>query len=133
MKYDRRIALSIFWVIAGIVLIGCSMAELVDEFWNGMGFAFVVVGGLQIARHIKYKVNEDYREEIDIASKDERNHFIRNKAWAWAGYIFVLVAALATVGFKVAGFDALSMLASGGVCLMMVLYWGAYMVLKRKY
>jgi len=35
--------------------------------------------------------------------------------------------------FKLIGQELLSTAAAMAVCLMLVLYWGAYMVLKRKY
>ena len=38
-----------------------------------------------------FSKNEAYREKIEIEEKDERNHFIRNKAWAWAGYLYVMI------------------------------------------
>jgi len=133
MKYGRKIFLSIFWVLLGIVLIACELAGLVGEFWSGMGAGLLAVGALQIYRQIKYRTNEEYREEVDTAMQDERNRFIRNKAWAWAGYLFVLVSAFAAIGLRIAGKDELSSLASCGVALLVFLYWASYMVLRRKY
>ena len=133
MKYNRRILVSIFWILLGAALIGCYFAGLVDEFWNGIGTALVVVGGLQAAKYIRYQTNKTYREKLDTESKDERNRFIANKAWAWAGYMFVMIAAVGVIIFKLMGREELMMLASGGVCLMIVLYWGSYMILRKKY
>jgi len=116
-----------------VVLIALAFAGKVDEFWNGMGFALAVVGLLQLLRQHRFNKNEAYREKMEIEVNDERNHFIRNKAWAWAGYIFILVAAVLVIVFKLIGQELLSTAAAMAVCLMLVLYWGAYMVLKRKY
>ena len=93
----------------------------------------LAVGALQVIRQIRYRTNEEYREKFDTESKDERNRFIANKAWAWAGYWFVLIAAVGSIVFKLLGREDLMMLCSGGVCLMILLYWGSYMVLKKKY
>ena len=65
--------------------------------------------------------------------QDERNRFIANKAWAWAGYWFVMIGACATIVLKIAGREDLMMMASGSVCLMMLLYWGCWMYLRKKY
>ena len=65
--------------------------------------------------------------------KDERNHFIRNKAWAWAGYLFVLIAAISTIVLKLLGQDLLSIAAGFAVCILVLLFWGCYLVLKKKY
>lgn len=133
MKRDKRVIMSIIWLIIGLILIGLSFAGKVDEFWNGMGTALAVIGAIQLLRHYRFYKNEAYREAVEIAESDERNHFIRNKAWAWAGYIFVLTTAVAVIAFKLAGQQLLSMAAAGAVCFMLILYWGAYMILKRKY
>ena len=82
---------------------------------------------------IRYQKNETYKEAVDTAMSDERNRFIANKAWAWAGYLFVLIAAAASIVFKLMGREELMLLASSGVSLMVLLYWLSYMVLRKKY
>ena len=133
MKRENRTIMSIIWVILGLVLIALSFAGKVDEFWNGMGFALAIVGALQLLRTHRFNKNEKYREAVEIAETDERNHFIRSKAWAWAGYLFVIIVGISVVIFKIAGQDLLSYAAAMAVCLLMVLYWIAYHILKRKY
>ena len=64
---------------------------------------------------------------------DERNKFIRLKAWSWAGYLFVMIAAVGSIVFKLVGREDLMMFCSGAVCLVVVLYWVSYIVLKNKY
>ena len=130
---DKKRIISIIYVIIGVVLIALAFAGKVDEFWNGMGFALAVVGLLQLLRQHRFNKNEAYREKMEIEVNDERNHFIRNKAWAWAGYIFILAMAAAVIVLKIIGQDMLSMAAAFTVCFMLILYWGAYVVLKRKY
>ena len=133
MKYGKKIYLSIFWMVLGAALIGCNMAGLVGEIWSGMGGGLLVGGGLQVYRQLKYRRNEEYREKVDIAMEDERNRFIRSKAWAWAGYLFVIIAAVGSIGLRIAGREELADMAAYGVALLVFLYWFSYMVLSRKY
>ena len=133
MNRDKRIYLSIFWVIAGAVLVGLAVMEKVDSFWSGMGSGLLVVGILQILRFTRFKKNAAYREKMEVEYSDERNAFIRNKAWAWSGYLFILISAVSVIVLKLLGQDQLSMAASVAVCLMLVLYWVSYYVLRRKY
>ena len=133
MGKNYRFFLSFFWVLLGMVLAVCNMAGLIEDFWFSMGFALVIVGILQVLRNIRYRTNEEYREKFDTASKDERNRFIANKAWAWAGYLFVLTGGVGTIVFKLLGREDLMMMASGCVCLMICFYWISYLVLNRKY
>ena len=133
MKRDRRMIVSIIWVVLGAALIALAFAGKVDLFWNGMGSGLLVVGALQLLRQYRFSKNEAYREKIEIEENDERNQFIRNKTWAWTGYLFVIIAAVLCIVFKIAGQEVLSFAASGAVCLMLVLYWISYLILRKKY
>ncbi|MBQ6802909.1 MAG: hypothetical protein IJP05_07565 [Oscillospiraceae bacterium] len=133
MNYGKKIYLDIFYIIVGAVLLGCGIAEVVDSFWSGMGGALIAVGAVRIAQQIKFRKNPEYREKIEIESKDERNRFIALRAWAWSGYAFVIISAVGTIGFKIAGNDLLSQFCAYAVCLVIILYWISYMLLRRKY
>ena len=132
MKKYRYI-FSIAWIIIGVILVGLSFAEMVDSFWSGMGSALLVVGILQILRFHRFNNNAGYREKIEIAENDERNHFLRNKTWAWTGYVFILTSAVLSIIFRIICQDLLSLYASYSVCFMLVIYWIIYAILKRKY
>ena len=133
MKRDQRTIVSIIWLILGLTLIALSFAGKVDEFWNGMGFGLAIIGALQLLRTHRFMKNAAYREAVETAETDERNHFIRSKAWAWAGYLFVIITGISVIVFKCIGQDLLSYAAAMAVCLLIVLYWIAYYVLQRKY
>ena len=130
---DKKYIYPIVLLVAGLVLIGLGFAEIVDEFWSGMGSALLVIGVIRLLRYYRLKKNDAYREKMETAVTDERNQFIRMKAWSWAGYLFIIVTALGTIIFRILGQDLLSQVASGAVCLMLVLYWVSFFVLKKKY
>ncbi len=130
---SKRIYMSVFWIVLGGILVALELTGRIEEYWGSMGFAMMVVGLIQIVRFVRYQSDADYREAVDVQNKDERNRFLANKAWAWAGYWFMLIAAVGTIVFKLLGKEELMMLSSGAVCLMLLLYWACYMVLKRKY
>jgi len=133
MKYGKKIYLSIFWVALGAGLAVFGFAGMIPDSWATTGFALMAVGTLQIIRQIRYRTNEEYKEKVDVALEDERNKFIHSKAWAWAGYLFVLIAALTSIAFQIMGMEEQAVMASFGVCLLILLYWGSYMVLRKKY
>ena len=85
MKSDKY--LSILWIVLGAVLIACGAASVLDEYWSGMGGAFIAVGVFRMLRHVRISRNEAYREKLETESRDERNRFLSGKAWAWAGYL----------------------------------------------
>ena len=129
----RNMYFSLLWVALGAALITCHLAGLIESYWYSMGISLLVVGILQLLRFRRYRKDGAYREKVDTENSDERNKFIANKAWAWAGYAFVMIAAVAAIAFKIAGREDLMMFCSGSVCLIVLLYWGSYMILKRKY
>jgi hypothetical protein len=134
MKQDKRVIIvNIMWIVIGTVLIGLSFAGIVDSFWNGMGSGLLVVGVLHLLRLHRFHKNDAYREKMEIEMNDERNRFLRNKAWAWSGYLFILIAGVSCIIFKIVGQELMSFAASGAICIMLVLYWVSYFVLKRKY
>ena len=130
---DKKNIYPIVLLVAGLTLAGLGVAEIVDEFWSGMGSALLVIGIIRLLRFYRLKKNDSYREKMETAVTDERNQFIRMKACSWAGYLFIMVSAVATIIFRILGQDLLSQFAGYTVCLLLVLYWGSYFVLKKKY
>ena len=133
MKLDRRIIAYVLYIILGAVLFGFSLVGVLDSFWSGMGGALIVVGIIRITNIVRYRKDEAYREEKEIEAKDERNRFIRNTAWAWAGYMFVVIAGIATIVLKVLGQDLLSQTVGITMCILVILYWLCYLALRKKY
>lgn len=124
---------AILWLIIGVTLLALSAVAQLDEFWSGMGTALLVIGVCRLLRDHRLNKSAQYREKMEIYETDERLHFIRAKAWSWAGYLFILIAALAVIVLKLLSLDLYATVASGAMCLMLVLYWGAYLVLHKKY
>ena len=133
MKNDRRIITSVIYIILGMVLFALGLMEIVDAFWNGMGAALIVVGVIRLAQFFRFRKDEAYREKMETETSDERNRFIRNKAWAWSGYLFVIIAAVSTIVFRVMGQELISRVAGFAICVLLILYWGSYLVLQKKY
>ena len=129
----EKLIVSIIEIIVGGALLISSLFGVVDEFWSGMGTSLFIIGVIFLSKNIKYKTNKEYREKLDIETNDERNKYISLKAWAWAGYIFVLLGGVGTIIFKLIGKEDLMMVASASVCLIMILYWISHTVLKKKY
>ena len=134
MNNNRRLVLSIFWVVLGLVLVVLSIAEVLDSsVYAGMGGALTAVGALQVIRNLRYRGNEEYREKVDTEVNDERNRFLRMKSWSWAGYIVVLVEAIGVIVAMIMGKDTVQMILAYSVCLILCAYWISYLVLSRKY
>ncbi len=133
MRKHKGIIAGTVYIFLGAILLWLGFTEVIDPFWSGMGSALMAVGVVRIVQLYRFRNNESYREKVETEKTDERSHFLRNKAWAWAGYLFVLMAAASTIVFKLLGQDLLCIAAGFAVCLMMLLYWICYVILRNKY
>ena len=137
MKPNRNIRyrwiLSILYGVIGISLVACNLFHAVDDYWSGMGAALLVISVLQVLRLIRYKSDPQYKEATDTAVNDERNRFLSTKAWSWAGYLYIMIAAIGSIVFKLLDQETLMMVASGSVCIILVLYWISYFIIRKKY
>lgn len=129
----KRMIIQIVEILAGVILLGLGVTGIVDEFWSGMGGALIGVGAMRLIQMIRYQKNEAYRENVNTERSDERNKFLQMKSWQMAVGWFTMIAAVGTFAFKFAGKEDLMMLCSGGICLLVILYWACYLYLKRKY
>ena len=131
---NKRLALSIFWVILGVVLMALTLTEVLDStLYSGMGGGLIAVGIVQTVRNLKYRKDADYREKVDTELGDERNSFLRMKSWSWAGYAAILAEAVGVVVAMVMGARTVQLVLSFSVCLLLCAYWVAYLILRRRY
>lgn len=131
---NKRLALSIFWAVAGLVLVALSIAGVLqDSVYAGMGGALTAVGALQVIRNLKYRRDPEYREKVDVELNDERSKYLRMKSWAWTGYIVVLVQAVGVIVAMILGKETVQMVLAYSVCLILLVYWITYLVLNKKY
>ncbi len=134
MYSNRRLILSIFWVILGLILLGLSIADvLTSNAYAGMGGAFTTIGIIQTVRNLKYRKDSDYRELVETESGDERNAFLRMKSWSWTGLIVILAEGIGGIAAMILGQRLIWIVLSGSVCLMLAVYSISYLVLKKKY
>lgn len=129
----KVMALSILWIIIGVVLFILSFMGIMEQsVWAGMGGGLIGAGIVRLVRYIKYSTNEEYKEKVDIQNSDERNKFLSNKAWAWAGYCYVIISAVVVIALMILGRPEYVWF-SENICMMIVLYWLCYLILRRKY
>ncbi|MBQ7473161.1 MAG: hypothetical protein IJS79_02280 [Oscillospiraceae bacterium] len=133
MNNNRRLINSSVEIVVGAVLLLAVKLTGGDSIWLGMGGALIVVGAIQLFLGLRYRADAEYRERTDTEATDERNQFIRSRAWVCAGTGFVIVGGVMTVVFQILGRQELSTLCGTGVSLLVLLYWLSYLVLKKKY
>lgn len=134
MYNNKKLVLSIFYVVLGAALVVLGVAEVLDSsLYAGFGGALIAVGALQTMRNLRYRKDPDYREKIDTEISDERNNFLRMKSWNMAGITVVLVEGIGVVVAMVMGQHTVQQVLSYSVCLLLVAYWVSFLILSRKY
>ena len=133
MRSNRNILLNTAYIVIGAVLLILSSMGKLDDMYVGFGTGLVVVAIIHLIRNIRYRGNVEYKEKVDIEVNDERNRYIRMKAWSWAGYMFVLIAAVISIVCMIISKTIIMQAASLSICLILVLYWVSYMILRKKY
>ena len=103
MNHNKRLIANILEIVIGVALSVCRYAGIIDDYWGGMGTALAIIGSIMLMRQIKYKTNASYKEKVDIQVSDERNKYLQMKAWSWTGYLFVMIAAFASIILKIFG------------------------------
>lgn len=130
---NKNAVKNIIQIILGVTLTILGEKNIINEIFTGMGIALIIMAILQLIRIYKYNTDSDYQEKIDTEIADERNKYIRMKAWSWAGYMFVILAAVATIICMAIDQKILMYAFSYSVCAILILYYGSYLVLRNKY
>ncbi len=131
---NKKLLLSIFWILAGAALLVLTVAEVLKEpVYAGMGGALIAVGVLQTIRNVRYRKDAEYREKVDTEVNDERMSFIRMKSWSWTGYLLILIEGIGVIVALAIGQHTVRLVLSYSVCLILVIYWVSYLILSRKY
>lgn len=131
---NKRLALTVFWIVLGAVLVVLTVTEVLDSsIYSGMGGALMAVGTLQLIRAVKYRKDSEYKEKVDTELGDERNRFLRMKSWSWAGYLTILIEGIGAIIAMALGERTVQLVLSYSVCLVLVIYWIAYVILSKKY
>ncbi len=131
---NKKLAINICLMLTGILLWGLTFSgKLPSGYWDTLGVTLAVIEALQIARNLRYRKDTEYKKKIDIEFSDERNSYIRLKAWSYTGYLFVIGAAIVSLILFITGKEETGQILSYCMCAELVIFYVSYLVLSRKY
>ena len=135
---NRFFTSGIIYIVLGIALFVASVAvdlgtTTIARVMPGMAGGFLGVGAISLYRGIRLGKDTEYRENFEVETNDERNRYLRMKAWSWAGYIFIIGCSVFVLIFAVLDKPDLMQMAAYGTCIMLVLYWISYLIVRKKY
>ncbi|MGM9662412.1 MAG: hypothetical protein ACI3WR_04905 [Oscillospiraceae bacterium] len=133
MYTQKRFIYYIALLVLGAALLLAGYTGALEEFWSGFGGGLLGVSAIRLLDFARYRRNGDYKKQVDVREKDERNHFLADKARSWTMYFSVLLLGVLCLGFQIAGLHLYSLFCGYTVCGMMAIYWLCWLVLRRKY
>lgn len=133
MKKNFRIGLNVTYIIIGCILIAMKGEGENALFLCSFGTGLIVGGVLLLIKNIRYRVDKPYQEHVDVEVTDERNKYIRMKAWSWAGYLYVMLLVVTMIICLIIGLFEYAQLVSYAMCTLLCIYVVAYFVLRKKY
>ncbi|MBQ1251616.1 MAG: hypothetical protein IIY02_01740 [Firmicutes bacterium] len=132
-KVNFRMVWYIILILIGVALAVTPAFGWMDEFWRGMGGGLIGVGVVRLIQIGRYKTNEEYAEKVNVTNHDERNRYLANKARSWAFYYSILLECVGTIVLRVMEYPELSTLLGLVLCAQLLLYWGSWFYLKKRY
>ena len=130
---NKKLILSIVELVIGSILIVLGIKGKIDStLWSGAGGGLVAVGVAQIIRTIKYKTDPEFKKTVDTELTDERLKYLRLKAWAFAGYAFLISSGVVAIGLMITGKREPAMILGFCICFMLIAYLVSYVIIQRK-
>lgn len=119
--------------ITGVVLFLLPLFGVMDEFWSGMGAGLVGVSVVRLLQIARYKKDEDYAERVSVSNGDERNRYVAEKARSRGFYYSLLLECIGVILLRVFEQPEYSTLLGLLVCAQLLIYWGTWFYLRKKY
>ena len=131
-KLKIRLYCGIGFTLLGIAIIVISNLLHVNDFLSMFGLCMAVVGLNRIRHYFFITRNEESIQKREIAESDERNVYVATKARSIAFYIYIVVISLAVIVFHILGRPEIASLLAYTVCLLLVIYWITYFIVRKK-
>ena len=132
---QTRIYTAIAYMVVGILLMLVAFITKTDNhFIPAFGLGLLFNGILRLMQYRRITKNEQSIKKQQIAEADERNRMLLERAKSWAFYLYIMLTGTVLIVLAILGIqDTLVRMISYSICLLVLLYWICYHILKRKY
>lgn len=133
-KLQKRLYFAIGYCILGLVMVGISYFNgFTNNFLFPFGVAMMVCGVIRVTKYFKITRNQETIHKMELAEKDERYLMIANKARSWAFCLYIMIAGVAVIIMNLLGKSEAALPYAWSICALVAIYWGSWMILKKKY
>ena len=134
-KMKQRFVIAISYLVIGILLTLVAFISKTDNYFIyafGIGLLFSSI--LRLRQYHRITRDEQSIKKQQIAEADERTRMLLEKAKSWAFYLYIMLTGTVLIILAILGIqDTLVQMIAYSICLLVILYWICYHILKRKY
>lgn len=133
-KMKTRQQLAVSYIVLGVLMVaGAALLKTGNSFISSFGLVLAVMGLARLRQYRRIMKSDETLREQEIRETDERNVMLVNKARSLTFTLYVLFSGVAVIILSLLGRREFAQLISYSVCLLVVIYWVSYLILKKKY
>lgn len=132
-KLKSRLYVAIIYIALGLIMIaGAFVMDMENDFVSSFGLLMIVMGIVRIRNYFIITRNEASIRKQEIAETDERNLSIINKAKSVTFSIYILISGIAVIVLSLLDMRDIAKWISYSICLLLVIYWISYWIIRKK-
>ena len=132
-KLKLRLNVAITYIVLGVILIvGTFITKTENEFISSFGFAMIIMGFVRIRNYRMITKDEGTIRKQQIMETDERNISIIHKAKSTAFAIYIFILGIAVIVLSFIGMHEAAKWVAYPACLLVVIYWICYWIIRKK-
>ncbi len=133
-KLKIRLIISIVLLAIGIgIIITSSILGDKNNFFSPFGLALATISIVRIRNYFIITKSEERLKKQEIAERDERNLLIANKAKSISFYIYTILSCLSVIALQLLNKNEFATYISMSICVMLLIYWISYLIIRKKY
>ena len=133
-KLKQRFYIAVSYTVLGLLLLLTAFLSGSDNYFlTAFGSALVVMGIVRIFRHRNITKDDRSLRQQELVETDERNRMMAERARSWAFSLSMVGAGLAVILLSFLGYHEEALPFAWFVCIMTVLYWICWVIIRKKY
>lgn len=133
-RMKQRLYVAILYIALGLILIATAIISKSDNYFlSSFGLTLLILGIMRFVQHHKITKDEKAMRQRELTETDERNIMMAERARSWAFSFSVMIAGIAVIVLSLLGYHDLVQPLAWFVCLMTLLYWICWSIIRKKY
>ena len=133
-KIKRKVYVYTAWLVCGLVLVALAVSGVVEgEFFAPFGIAWSALSLARIIRYTRLLKDQNSLNEYLMFENDERNLMIKHRAISYASYVFIFISLGVIIASEFLGYYTIAATIASMICIYVIIYTIAVIILRRTY